>query len=69
MNRFPWFRMYTESRNDSKLATLTDGEFRVWHKLLCYSAENEPRGVIDFGSNSFRRNRWPLLPDGNFGSS
>lgn len=27
-----------------------------------------PRGVIDFGGTRFRRNRWPLLPDGNFGS-
>jgi hypothetical protein len=26
-----------------------------------------PRGVIDFGATRFRRNRWPLLPDGNFG--
>ena len=27
-----------------------------------------PRGVLDFGGTRFRRNRWPLLPDGNFGA-
>jgi len=27
-----------------------------------------PRGILDFGGTRFRRNRWPLLPDGNFGA-
>lgn len=48
MSRLPWFRMYTESRNDSKLDALTDREFRIWHKLLCFAAEDEPRGVVDY---------------------
>ena len=47
MSRMQWFRMYHESRNDSKLDALSDKEFRIWHKLLCYSAESQPRGVVD----------------------
>ena len=31
-------------------------------------AGDVPRGVVGFGGNRFRRNRWPLLPDGNFGT-
>jgi hypothetical protein len=53
MSRLPWFRMYTESRNDSKLEALSDREFRIWHKLLCLSAEDEPRGVVDYGDPEF----------------
>jgi hypothetical protein len=43
----PWFRMYNESRNDRKLDTLADDEFRVWHKLLCCASEGKDRGTID----------------------
>lgn len=46
--RLPWFRMWTESRNDSKLDALNDREFRIWHKLLCYAAESKERGTIDY---------------------
>ena len=53
MKALPWFRMYTESRNDSKLDALTAREFRIWHKLLCYSAEAEPRGVVDYTDPEF----------------
>lgn len=42
-----WFRLYTEARTDAKLALLTDAEFRVWFKLLCYAAEQEPRGHLN----------------------
>ena len=42
----PWFRMYHESRNDRKLDTLADDEFRVWHRLLCFASESAERGVI-----------------------
>lgn len=48
MGKLPWYRMWTESRNDSKLDALNDREFRIWHKLLCFSAEHEPRGVVDY---------------------
>lgn len=41
-----WFRMYSEARNDRKLAALADDEHRVWFNLLCYSSEREPRGVF-----------------------
>ena len=47
MASLPWFRLYTETRVDKKLATLPDDEHRCWLHLLCYSAEKEPRGVID----------------------
>lgn len=46
--RLPWFRMWTEARNDSKLDALNDREFRIWWKLLCYAAESEPRGQVDY---------------------
>jgi len=48
MKRLPWFRIYTESRNDSKLDALSDREFRIWYKLLCLAAESKTRGVIDY---------------------
>lgn len=44
----PWLRLYTDSRNDSKLDALNDREFRIWHKLLCFAAEQTPRGQIDY---------------------
>lgn len=45
-----WLRLYTEARNDRKLATLDDAEFRVWFNLLCYAAEREPRGRVTVGN-------------------
>lgn len=48
MNRYPWFRMFTEARNDSKLDALNDREFRIWWKLLCLAAEGEERGTVDY---------------------
>lgn len=44
----PWFRLWTESRNDSKLDALNDREFRIWFKLLCFAAEADERGTIDY---------------------
>lgn len=42
-----WFRLYTEARNDAKLRSLTDEQFRVWFNLLCFAAEQpEERGTI-----------------------
>lgn len=46
--RMPWFRMYHEARNDRKLDTLADDEYRVWHKLLCMASEQDERGVIEY---------------------
>jgi hypothetical protein len=42
----PWFRIYSEARNDAKLRALTDAEFRVWFNLICYASEQEVRGTI-----------------------
>jgi hypothetical protein len=42
----PWFRMFNEARNDAKLRSLTDAEFRVWFNLLCLASEQDERGVI-----------------------
>ena len=39
--------MYTEARNDAKLRCLSDAQFRVWFRLLCYAAEQPIRGRID----------------------
>lgn len=41
-----WFKMFHEARNDAKLRSLTAEQFRVWFNLLCYAADQEPRGVI-----------------------
>jgi len=47
MNNLPWFRMWSEARNDKKLATLTDAEHRVWFNLLCYASDQKgSRGAI-----------------------
>lgn len=42
-----WFRLYVEARNDAKLRSLTDAQFRVWFNLLCYASEQCERGVIE----------------------
>lgn len=44
--RLPWFRLYSEARNDAKLRTLADDEHRVWFGLLCLAAECDDRGTI-----------------------
>lgn len=46
MNSLPWFKVYTEARNDAKLRSLSDAEHRVWFHLLCFAAEQEERGTI-----------------------
>lgn len=42
-----WFRLYTEARNDAKLRSLNDAQFRVWFNLLCLAADQPERGVIE----------------------
>lgn len=42
-----WFRMHHEARNDAKLRTLTDAQFRVWFNLLCFASEQPDRGTIE----------------------
>lgn len=42
----PWIKMWTEARCDRKLDLLSDAQFRVWHSLLLYSAEQEVRGTF-----------------------
>lgn len=42
-----WFKLYVEARNDAKLRSLTDAQFRVWFNLLCYASEQSDRGVIE----------------------
>lgn len=46
--KLPWFRVYIDARNDSKLEALNDREFRIWFKLLCFAAEQDNRGSIDY---------------------
>lgn len=41
-----WLKLYHEARTDSKLDSLTDREFRVWFRLLCFAGEQPERGVI-----------------------
>lgn len=47
MSNLPWFKLYTESRTDRKLAGLTRAEKGVWIDLLCYAAEQSERGCFD----------------------
>lgn len=42
----PWFRLFSEARNDAKLRALADDEHRVWFNLLCLSGESEDRGTV-----------------------
>ena len=44
--RLPWLKLHTRARNDRKLDALTDRQFRLWFRLLCYAAEGEPRGCF-----------------------
>lgn len=46
MASFPWFRMYSEARNDPKLESLPDDQFRVWFRLLCLASETKERGSL-----------------------
>lgn len=47
MSKMPWFRMYSEARNDAKLRALPDDQFRVWFNLLCFASEQgDERGVL-----------------------
>lgn len=46
----PWFRMYSEARNDRKLNTLTNDEFRVWFNLMCLAGDGAERGVVVYES-------------------
>lgn len=41
-----WFRMYHEARTDGKLDFLSDTQFRVWFRLMCYASEQTLRGFI-----------------------
>jgi hypothetical protein len=43
-----WLRLHHEARNDRKLESLNDAEFRVWFNLLVMSSEQPERGVITF---------------------
>lgn len=47
--RLDWLRIYHEARNDAKLRTLTDSQFRVWFNLLLYASEQPSRGdILDY---------------------
>ena len=47
MARYDWFRIYNEARNDRKLDTLNDREFRCWFNLMCMASEaKSPRGTV-----------------------
>jgi hypothetical protein len=41
-----WFKMFGEARNDAKLRTLSDEQFRVWFGLLCFASEQPTGGTI-----------------------
>ena len=35
-----WFRSYSDTHRNPKIAGLSDADFRLWHQLLCVAAEN-----------------------------
>lgn len=39
-----WFRTYTDTHRNPKVARLSDADFRLWHQLLCLAGDND--GVI-----------------------
>lgn len=41
-----YLRLHHEARTDAKLESLSDAQFRVWFKLLCYANEQPERGVV-----------------------
>jgi enoyl-ACP reductase-like protein len=41
-----WLRLYNEARTDATLDSLSDDEFPVWRRLLCFANEQPVRGVI-----------------------
>jgi len=41
-----WLKMWTEARNDGKLRCLSDRQHRVWFRLLCFAAEQDPPGTV-----------------------
>lgn len=43
-----WLKLHTEARNDAKLESLPDDEFRVWFRLLCLAGDQPERGAIEF---------------------
>jgi hypothetical protein len=36
-----WFRSYSDTHRNPKVAGLSDADFRLWHQLLCIAAEND----------------------------
>lgn len=42
----PWFKLYDEAQNDPKLESLTDAQFRVWFRLICFANKQTERGTI-----------------------
>lgn len=43
-----WYRMYHDARNDNKLLSLTDAQFRVWFRALTFASDRvaDKRGTI-----------------------
>ena len=46
MKGMPWFRLYSEIKDDPKMLCLSDTHFRLWISLLCMASESDDRGVI-----------------------
>lgn len=43
-----WLKLFTDVRTDRKLQTLSAEQFQVFIFLLCFSAEEDPRGWIGY---------------------
>jgi hypothetical protein len=46
MSEDQFVKIWSDARTDEKLQVLSDECFRVWFKLLLYSADQRPRGTI-----------------------
>jgi hypothetical protein len=50
MKQMVWFRLHSEARNDPKLDLLSDAQFRVWFRLLCFASDQTERGIVNYRS-------------------
>lgn len=46
MKTLPWFRVYNEIKDDPKMLTLDDHQFRLWIGLLAMASESRERGTV-----------------------
>jgi hypothetical protein len=59
-----WFRFYNDAMRNSKVAQLSDANFRLWVELLCVASENDGRIPHDEALKTVLRRRLDHLQGG-----